>query len=48
MEFGVERHIFVGEGEKRPMTQFHTHVATHIHRVAVTMDLDIFISVFVK
>ena len=29
VEVGVEWQIFVGEGEKRPMTQFHTQMATH-------------------
>ena len=59
VEVGVEWQIFVGEGEKRPMTQFHTQMATHTqthththraisHGVTVTMDLGIFISVFVK
>ena len=59
VEVGVEWQIFVGEGEKRLMTQFHTQMATHTqthththraisHGVTVTMDLGIFISVFVK
>ena len=31
VEYGIEWRIFVGEGERRPMTQFHKHAQTHTH-----------------
>lgn len=56
MEYGVEWHIFVGEGERRPSdSSIHTHAqaqtpphTTVSHRVIVLRDLDILIFVFMK